>query len=81
MIILMMFCMALVGCPPNGGGTGDPTPITLSFNKAKGFNSDVQAIAPATDGAGDISGGGFFNTYSTTVVDRIAKLGNTGTLK
>jgi chitodextrinase len=82
-----LYSYAVSACDVAGNCSGTSTSkssTTLpppSFTKAKGFDSDVYTIAPAVDGSGDLYVGGEFATYGTTIVDRIAKLINNGTVR
>lgn len=45
-----------------------------------GFDRLILAIAPTTDGSGDIYVGGAFNSYRGTVVNRLVRLNNDGNI-
>ena len=70
----LLFLMSLLfsGCP------GDETVSDLSFEIGTGFNSNVDAIAPAGDRTGDIYVGGGFITYNGTGSNRIIRLNSNG---
>lgn len=51
-----------------------------SFVTGSGFNNSVIAVAPASDGSGDLYVGGHFTGYNRTGVGRIARLNLDGSL-
>jgi hypothetical protein len=59
----------------NGDGT-----IDSSFNIGTGFDSEVRALALATDGSGDLYVGGVFTSYNGTSANRIVRLNANGTI-
>jgi len=60
----------------NSNGTVDAL-----FNTGTGFDSAVEALAPAGDGTGDLYVGGGFTAFNGTAnVNRIARLNSDGTL-
>lgn len=54
--------------------------IDAGFDIGAGFNHDVNDIAWADDGSGDIYVGGIFTVYDGFTMDRIARLNDDGTL-
>jgi len=69
-------------------GTSSPRLIRLNsdgsidstFNVGTGFNHSVDSITLATDGSNDIYVGGNFINYNGTLVNRIARLNNDGSI-
>ena len=54
--------------------------VDTAFSFGTGFNSDVNSIAPATDGSGDVYVGGDFTDYNGTVANRIIRLNSDGSV-
>jgi hypothetical protein len=82
----LAFCalMALVG-PRCGGGGGDgagapPIVDALFTNRVQQANGRVWAMAPATDGSGDLYVGGRFTAYNSKGINRIVRLNTDGTV-
>ncbi|MBI2901214.1 MAG: hypothetical protein HYY17_13610 [Planctomycetes bacterium] len=58
----------------------DDGSVDATFNVGTGFNDNVYAIAPATDGSGDVYVGGFFTSYQGTAVNRMVRLNADGSI-
>ncbi|MDH5178963.1 MAG: hypothetical protein OEZ39_02640 [Gammaproteobacteria bacterium] len=54
--------------------------IDTGFNVGAGFDSDVETIAVATDGSGDVYIGGKFLNYDVTGINRIVRVNNDGSI-
>ncbi|MDH3762352.1 MAG: hypothetical protein OEU50_15335 [Gammaproteobacteria bacterium] len=73
--------LLLGGC---GGDDSTPPPpavdIGAGFNKARGPDDSVLAIAAASDGSGDIYVGGSFTSYNGSTANRLARLNADGSI-
>src|SRR6266446_3960752 len=83
--VVIVFGISLAALLPAAGDGEDGGRVSqssgpASFNKARGFNGGVGAIAPAGDGSGDIYVGGGFTIYNGTASNCIIRLKADGTV-
>ena len=54
--------------------------INASFITGSGFNDQIAAISPATDGSGNVYIGGIFSSYNGTGINRLVNLNSDGSI-
>jgi uncharacterized delta-60 repeat protein len=90
LLLTSIYVLGVLGVVGSGGGGGSdscditaasciqPSPPT-SLGPV-GFNSTVNTIGPASDSSDDVYVGGLFTVYKNSIVNRIARLNNDGSL-